>query len=590
MTRRPCRSLVAAALLAGAVVLDLSAQQSSIDTFFDTFTADWVRLSPNQAIATRYFTGAEQEALESQLTPYTKPQRQRRVAMARRGLEQLKTFDRTVLSDVQRTSADLMEWQLNVVVDGEKYDDYAFPLEQFGGVNIDLVNTLTITHPLAIEKDAEHYVARLRLVATRMDEATNEATALAAEGMMPPRFIVTATVTQMDRFIGTPPAQNPFVSAFNDRLATVTTMSAEKREAFRAQAEQITASQIYPAWRKALDVLRLMEGRASDAAGLSRLPGGTEAYAYALRRFTSTHLTADEIHQIGLREVARIEGEMDAILRRLGRTEGTVKARVEQLKKDQAYPLTEDGRVQIMRDIDGFIADAQRRSQTLFDKTPKASVVARPFPRFREDNAAASYNVPARDGSRPGVFQMPLRTSNMTKFGVRTLVYHETVPGHHFQLALELENTSTPRFRQIRALGGISAFSEGWGLYAERLAAENNWYDGDPEGLLGQLDAALFRARRLVVDTGLHTEGWTRQQAIDYGIEASEVERYVVNPGQACAYMLGQLKLVELRDRARTALGSKFDPKQYHNFVLMTGTLPLTLLEREVDRYISASR
>jgi uncharacterized protein (DUF885 family) len=333
-----------------------------------------------------------------------------------------------------------------------------------------------------------------------------------------------------------------------------------------------------------------MEGRASDAAGLSRLPGGTEAYAYALRRFTSTHLTADEIHQIGLREVARIEGEMDAILRPLGRTGGTVKARVEQLKKDQAYPLTEDGRVQIMRDIDGFIADAQRRSQTLFDKTPKAPVGARPFPRFREDNAAASYNVPARDGSRPGVFQMPLRTSNMTKFGVRTLVYHETVPGHHFQLALELENTSTPRFRQIRALGGISAFSEGWGLYAERLAAENNWYDGDPEGLLGQLDAALFRARRLVVDTGLHTKGWTRQQAIDYGIEASEVERYVVNPGQACAYMLGQLKLVELRDRARTALGSKFDPRQYHNFVLMTGTLPLTLLEREVDRYISASR
>jgi uncharacterized protein (DUF885 family) len=164
------------------------------------------------------------------------------------------------------------------------------------------------------------------------------------------------------------------------------------------------------------------------------------------------------------------------------------------------------------------------------------------------------------------------------------------VPGHHFQIATEIENTTLPRFRQIRAFGGIPAFSEGWGLYAERLAAENGWYDGDVEGRLGQLDAALFRARRLVVDTGLHAKGWTRQQAIDYGIEASEVERYVVYPGQACAYMLGQLKLVELRDKARAALGSRFDPKQYHNFVLMTGTLPLTLLEQEVDRYIAANR
>jgi uncharacterized protein (DUF885 family) len=170
---------------------------------------------------------------------------------------------------------------------------------------------------------------------------------------------------------------------------------------------------------------------------------------------------------------------------------------------------------------------------------------------------------------------------------LRTLVYHETVPGHHFQIALEVENAANPRFRQIRALGGISAFSEGWGLYAERLAAENGWYENDLEGLLGQLDAALFRARRLVVDTGLHAKGWTRQQAIDYGIEASEVERYVVNPGQACAYMIGQLKLVELRDKARSSLGTRFDPKQYHNFVLTSGTLPLTLLESEVDRYIA---
>lgn len=587
MTFRERRVLPVSLLLCGLAVFQLSAQQPSIDQFFEQFTADWVRQSPNQATAARYFTGTEQDALETQITPSTREWRQQRIALARRGLERLKAFDRSRLNDVQRVSAELMEWQLGIVVDGEKYQDFVFPLEQFAGVNIDLVNTLTITHPLATEKDAANYIARLRLVASRMNDATNEAIMLAEKGLTPPRFILGATVTQLEQFIGTPAAQNPFVSAFDARMATVPAISAAKREELRALAEQITASQIYPAWRNALEVLRPLQGRASDVAGLSRFPGGAEAYAYHLRRFTSTNLTADEIHQIGLREVARIEGEMDTILRRLGRSDGTISQRIGQLEKDRAYPLTEEGRTRIMRDVDALIADAQRRSVSLFDRTPRAPVVARPFPRFREANAAANYNGPSRDGSRPGTFQIPLRASYMTSFGLKTLVYHETVPGHHFQIALELENGANPRFRQIRALGGISAFSEGWALYAERLAAENGWYEGDPEGQLGQLDAALFRARRLVVDTGLHTKGWTRQQAIDYGIEASEIERYVVNPGQATAYMIGQLKIVELRDRARAELGSRFDPKAFHNAVLMTGTVPLTLLEQQVDRFIA---
>jgi uncharacterized protein (DUF885 family) len=213
-------------------------------------------------------------------------------------------------------------------------------------------------------------------------------------------------------------------------------------------------------------------------------------------------------------------------------------------------------------------------------------VVAQPYPRFREANAAASYSAPALDGSRPGTFQIPLRPERMTKFGLRTLVYHETVPGHHFQIAFEMENEALPRFRQIRALGGVSALSEGWGLYAERLAAESGWYDDDLEGRVGQLDGELFRARRLVVDTGLHAKRWTRQQAIDYGIEASEVERYVVNPGQACAYMLGELKILELREKARTALKDRFSMKEFHNAVLATGTVPLDVLERQINAYI----
>jgi uncharacterized protein (DUF885 family) len=585
---KPLMAVVIASLAVAAC--GAPPEAPSIDVFFDTFTADWVRMSPNQAISARYFSGAEQDTLETQMTPMTREWRQRRVDMARRGLAQLATYDRDLLNDTDRVSADLMKWQLEMLVEGDKYEDYFFPFEQFAGANVNLPNALTIVHPINTEKDAANYVARLGQVAARMDEAIADASARAQKGMVPPRFILEATIAQMEQFISTPPARNPFVAVFNDRMAAVSAIPAAARERMRAEAERITARQVYPAWQRALALLRPLQAGATDVAGLSRFPGGTEAYAYLLRAYTSTNLTADEIHQIGLREVARLEREMDTIFRKLGRQQGSIPARVEQLEKDLAYPITEAGRTTIMADANAIVRDAQERSKALFARTPRAPVEARAFPRFREANAAANYTVPARDGSRPGVVQVPLRPSYMTKFGLATLMYHEAVPGHHFQLALELENDANPRFRQIRAFGGISAVTEGWALYAERLAAESGWYEGNPEGLLGQLDGALFRARRLVVDTGIHTKGWTRQQAIDYGIEASEIERYVVNPGQACAYMIGQLKLVELRDKARTALGAKFDAKAFHDAVLGMGTAPLTMIEAQVDRYINAAR
>jgi uncharacterized protein (DUF885 family) len=351
----------------------------------------------------------------------------------------------------------------------------------------------------------------------------------------------------------------------------------------------MVSAQVYPAWKRAIAELESQLPQSTNDAGLWRLEGGTAAYAYFLRRFTTTSLSGEQIHEIGRREVDRLEKEMDRVLRSLGRTEGPLNRRIETLKKDLGYPLTEDGRTAIMADVGRILADAQTRSAALFDQVPKSPVVAQPFPRFRQANAAANYNAPAPDGSRPGTFQIPLRPERMTKFGLRTLVYHETVPGHHFQVALQVENPGLPRFRQINAFGGAAAMAEGWGLYAERLAAEAGWYDGDPEGLLGQLDSALFRARRLVVDTGIHLKHWTRQQAIDYGIEASEVERYVVYPGQACSYMIGQLKIVELREKAKQALGAAFSDRAFHAVVLGTGTVPLEILERRVDGYIAAS-
>jgi uncharacterized protein (DUF885 family) len=563
----------------------------SIDDFFRDFTADWVRHNPNQATSTRYFSGDEQDRLERQLTPETLAWERDRIQRARQGLAELRKFNRASLTETQRISADLMQWQLNEVVRAEPFLDYEFPLEQMGGANVGLVEAMTVRHPLLTERDAENYVAALGQVRARMEEAIDEARRQEAKNTIPPKFILQVTVKQMQGFTDPSPGQNPFVTVFDGKMAAIQSLSEAKRQQLRAAAEKTVGDDIYPAWKKAIALLEAQSAKATDDAGLWRLKGGPDAYAYFLHRYTSTNLTAAEIHEIGLKQVARIENQMDVLLRRLGRTEGSVKDRIEKLKLDMQYPnpTSEESRAQIMKDIDGILADAQKRAALLFDLRPKAAIVAQPFPRFREANAAANYNSPAPDGSRPGVFQYPRRVDKMTKFGLRSTVYHETVPGHHFQIALQVENKDLPRFRQIGAFGGISALSEGWGLYAERLAAESGWYGDDIEGLLGQLDSELFRARRLVVDTGLHAMKWTRQQGIDYGIEASEVERYTVFPGQACSYMIGELKIIELREKAKKALGDKFSLRAYHNVVLRTGTVPLDLLERQVDAYIHAT-
>ena len=481
-----------------------------------------------------------------------------------------------------------MQWQLQSAVDGEPFLDYDFPLQQMNGVNVNLPNALAVVHPVRATRDAENYIARLGQVDERMAEAAAASERLAAQGTIPPRFILDATIAQMQLFVSPSPAENPLVTALATKMEAVDEIEPARREALLSEATAIVEAEVYPAWHAAITVLESQRTEATDDAGIWRFEGGDALYAQRLRAFTTTDLTAAEIHATGLREVARIEAEMDTLLRGLGYVDGSIAEREAQLRADLSYPDTDEGRQRIMEDIEGILADALQRTDETFDLRPETPVIAQPYPQFRWANSAAGYTAPPRDGSRPGIFQMPFRPSYLTAFRLRSLVYHETVPGHHFQIALATENSDLPAFRQIRALGGLSASSEGWALYAERLAAGEGWYDDDPAGLVGQLSSALFRARRLVVDTGLHAMGWTRQQAIDFGIEPSEVERYVVLPGQACSYMIGQLKIVELRERGREALGERFSIRAFHSVVLNVGVVPLAVLEQEVATYIAA--
>jgi uncharacterized protein (DUF885 family) len=585
---KPLKLFKVAILAALLVPLSVRAQPRGIDDFFRDFSAEWVRHDPLLATFTRYFAGEEQERLERQLTPQTRSHWRDRIQRARQGLAELRKFDRSKMTEMQRVSADLMQWQLQIIADEEPYLDYTFPLEQFQGANVSLINGLVVVHPLVTAKDADNYVAALHQLAPRLQEAMVESQALAGKGILPPKFILQATIEQMKRFSNSSPRQNPLVTVLDQKMQAIKEMPDARRKELVSQAETIVGSQVYPAYKKAIALLESQLPRSTDDAGIWRLKGGSEAYSYFLRRFTTTNMTPDQIHELGLRQVENLERQMDQILRRLGRTEGSVQQRIAKLQADLTYPnpTSQQSREQIMRDIDAILRDAQQRAALLFDKRPKASVIAQPYPDFQEANNAARSVPPSPDGSRPGIFLFPRRLDWMTKFGLRSVTYHEAVPGHFFQIGLQIENKDLPRFRQFPLFGFISASGEGWGLYSERLAAESGWYEGDPEGLLGQLNFELFRARRLVVDTGIHAKHWTRQQAIDYGIEPSEVERYVVFPGQACSYMIGELKIIELREKAKKALGDKFSLKEFHNVVLDTGTVPLDILEQQVDSYV----
>jgi uncharacterized protein (DUF885 family) len=561
----------------------------TFDGWADAFSEEWVSGDPNLATVSQYFDGAEQDHLDRQLTPITKEYRAGRIALARKGLGELAKFDRSELTQPQRISAAMLAWQLDDIVRSEQFEDYQFVFQQTSGLQVHLVNFLSQTHPIRNRRDIQNYIVRLGLVAAQIDEGIAQAKERASRGFIPPDFIFKSTIEQFDRFLAGQPGENVLVTSLAERAAKVNSVSAEDRAVFTQGAEKIVAESIIPAFRRARALLDEQSALSKPSAGLWRFAGGEQAYANALRRSTTTEMTAFQIHQLGLKEVGRIQEEMEGLLRQLGYREGTIKERMEKLETDAQPPADPDPRPALLDQYDHILRDAEHRAELIFDLRPKAPVEVRREPPFTEKSSAAHYTVPAKDGSRPGIFWAPLPGPQFPVVEMRTLVYHEAVPGHHFQIALQNEMTELPRFRRDRVFGFISAHGEGWALYAEQLAAESGWYENDLKGRLGQLDAELFRARRLVVDTGIHSERWTRQQAIDYGIKPSEVERYVVWPGQACSYKIGMLKILELRANTRKALGAKFSLKEFHNTVLRAGTVPLAVLDQVVQDYIKAN-
>jgi uncharacterized protein (DUF885 family) len=515
----------------------------------------------------------------------------------KKDLNQLHEYPLDKQTPSQKLSTHVLEWFLKDQVDGEKWQDYNYPVNQLFGVQNQYPSFMANTHRLFNARDCEYYIMRLDALLTKFDQTLESLKKREREKIIPPRFVVEEVLKEMTDFIAKPPAENILATSFKERAAKIDKLNDQQRADFQKRVEASIISHVYPAYQKLIAYFQELLPKTTRDDGVWKLPDGDAFYAYALRSNTTTNLPPNGVHELGLREVTRIEAEMRAILDANGFAGEPIGATMDKLGKDPRFLYSSDdkGRAEALAEYKRLIDNAVTESKShLFNIAPKAQINIRRVEPFKEATApGAYYQGGAMDGSRPGIFYANLRDMNeVPKWSMPTLAYHEGVPGHHWQISIAQELKGLPQFRKVIP---FTAYAEGWALYTEWLAKQAGWYDKDPFGDLGRLRDELFRAVRLVVDTGIHAKHWTREQAIAYMRDKtgmgekevkSEIERYIVNPGQACAYKVGMMKIQELRWGAQQALGDKFDQREFHDTLLKNGSLPLEILEEQINEYI----
>lgn len=507
-------------------------------------------------------------------------------ALEKTTLDQLRAYDWTALPPEEQISAEVYAWYLDDAVRGQPFTELDYPVNQFiNSIPTQLERFFSDLHAVRNRQEAQDYLTRLGEVDTKFEQLLAGLQRREAAGVILPRFLITWTLSDLRATVTQAPRQTIYYTAFRDKVNALADLSAEEQQALLAQAEQEIQTSVLPAYQQLVQYLAHLETVATNAAGIWKLPHGDAYYAYLLRHYTTTDLTADQIHTLGLQEVARLQAELRTRFTQLGYPAD------EALTTSLARAAEEGGYVQgpeILQAYEQALQEAQTASAPAFDHQPAASVI------IKADPVGGYYIPPALDGSRPGAFYANVE-GIQARLGIATLVHHETVPGHHLQLAWAQE-LDLPRFRTLVTFDG---YVEGWALYAQDLMAELGYFDGDPYGDIGRLRSDLYRAARLVVDTGLHAQKWTYQQAVDYLVESGalgrggaeyEVARYLVMPGQATSYYIGRMKLLELRAQAQAALGDRFDLRAFHTVVLGNGSVPLELLERLVDEYIATEQ
>ncbi len=528
-------------------------------------------------------------------------------AMAERFIRQVKEFDRTQLDRQEQITYDVLLDQWGTELSFKRFDWLSsegaaavgpglYPIAPMWGTQVQLPIFLETMHIVRNERTARNYVKRLEASGDKLDAVTEEMLRQAKLGVVLPISLLDKAEIGIKDTIQPSPGDNPLVTTFVQRMRTAKGIDPGEQAELVGRATDAVAHRIYPAFDRMTAALESQRtAAAAQAAGVGRLPDGDAYYAATLRQMTTTDYSPEQVHALGLSEVARVGAEMDALLKSQGLSTGTVAERVQALHKDPRFLLPNDdaGRTQLLAKYQQILDEVNVRMPAYFRTVPAAKLSVQRVPLAAEKGTAgAYYQGAALDGSRPGTFFVNLRDVGETAtWTMKTLAYHEGIPGHHFQGSVAQSLKNLPLIRQETI---YSAYAEGWALYAERLAAEIGMYKEDPFGDLGRLEAEMFRAARLVVDTGLHAKGWSRERSIAYMVSTtgmnesgviSEVERYMAMPGQACGYKVGQLKILELRERAKAALGPRFSLKDFHAVVLENGALPLTVVEKLVDEW-----
>lgn len=572
-------------------------EDARLDALLMAQVEEQLRREPTQATALGLDTGAR-AALRSRMADWSAAARAARRQEQARELRDLRAIDRGRLSEHAAVSYDIAEFDL---VQSERLArEFPFHTSGFGhrpgpygvtqlqGFYTGVSNFFDSQQPVANDADADAYLARAQALPGLFDADTRITLENAEAGIVAPRFILEKAIRQVTSLRDGEARQKTLVSSLARRTAALGLTGYEER------AAALWEGPIRAALTRQIEALTGLLPRSGDAAGVKRLPNGEAYYAQLLKLHTTTDMSAAQIHRMGLDQVAELESRVHALLRAQGRTDGTVRERIEALMHapDQVFPNSDEGRTQIIAYLNGRLAAIRPLLPRVFTRIPRAGYEIRRVPPEIESGApGGSAQRGSLDGSRPGIFFINLRdTADWPRFTLPTLAYHEAAPGHLFDGAMSLENGDLPLYRQLT---GGTAHGEGWGLYSEQLADELGVYADDPFGKIGYLCSYLFRATRLVVDTGIHDLGWSRQQAIDYmiahsaespGSAAIEIERYICTPGQACAYKIGQTVMSNLRREAEARPG--FDIKAFHDLILGEGRMPLSVLERRVRAWM----
>jgi uncharacterized protein (DUF885 family) len=568
-------------------------------TLLDEIGENYLRFAPESSTSLGIDTGAR-AALRSQLADRSAEGQKKIADRVRQDLERVKAFDTSGLDHATRTSVEVVRSAYQIASDGFAlpYGDITvgswrntpYVVIQNVGAYLDIPRFLDSDHPIENAADAEAYLARLQSYAKQLDGERGRIEAARAQGLVPPAFLIDKALIQLR------------LSAKNTRAGGSVVESIARRTKaipgnWEERARTMAAQEIAPALDRQIAELEAQRKVAKDDAGMWARPGGDEFYRWALKASTTTSMTPDEVHAMGESELKQLHSEMDAILKGLGFTAGTVGVRMQALAKDRRYQFAQGdkGRQEILAFIQDRLTWIRAQLPRAFNTQVNPNMEVKRLPPEEEPGAPTAYGgAGSIDGKIPGRYWINLRSTDLhSKYSLADLTFHESIPGHI------LQGEFTRQMPIIRQLLAFNAYSEGWALYAQQLAAELGAYEDDPVGRLGYLQAIAFRACRLVVDTGIHAKRWTREQGVRFFVDvngsnemevASEVDRYCSWPGQACGYKVGHSEINRQRARAGAALGAKFDLKAFDDSLVLGGNVPLDVLAKNVDEYIRSAK